>query len=79
MQRRKTTEEKRADALYAFVRSECAKTSVKNITGLAAVLGMSYHTLHYRLSTGTISALLMNQIIHTLGMENEAVARLHKI
>lgn len=79
MQRRKTTEEKRADALYAFVRVECAKTPVKNLTGLAAAMGMSYHTLYYRLTTGTISALMMNSIIHTLGMENEAVMNLHKI
>jgi len=77
---RKTAEQKRADALYAFIRSECAKqTDVKNITGLARAMGISYPNLRYGLATGSISALTMNQIIHTLHMEPDAVARLHKI
>jgi hypothetical protein len=79
MQKRKTEEEKRADALYSFIRCECAKTGFKNITGLAAALGVNYSTLYYRLTTGAISALMMNRIIRTLNMDSEAVARLHKI
>lgn len=77
---RKTEEQKRCDALYALIRSECAKQpKVKNITGLAEAMGISYSNLRYGLCHGTISALTMNQIIHTLQMEPEAIARLHKI
>ena len=79
MQRRKTTEEKRADALKRFIRAECAKTEVKNLTGLADALGENYANLYYRLSSGTISALTVNHIIHALHMDDDAVRQLHKI
>ena len=72
-------ENERAEKLYAFIRSECAKTPVKNLTGLAAELGVKYHTLHYRLTTGTISALMMNNIIRVLNMDDISVRRLHRI
>ena len=77
---RKTEEQKRVDRLCAFIKAECAeRPDVKNLTGLAAVMGMSYSTLYYRLSTGTISALQMNCIIHALHLDADAVARLYRI
>lgn len=80
MQKRKTEEQKRADALYAFVRSECAKrTDIKNITGLSLAMDVPYHVIYRGLKTGQIKALLMNKVIHALQMDEEAVKRLYKI
>lgn len=76
---RKTEKERRADALKRFIRAECAKTEAKNLTGLAAMMGENYTNLYYRISSGTISALTVNRIIHTLHMDDEAVRQLYKI
>ncbi|MDO4528143.1 MAG: hypothetical protein Q4C03_05110 [bacterium] len=76
---RKTEKERRADALKRFIRAECAKTDLKNLAGLADALGVKYATFYYRLRSGTISALTVNNIIHALHMDDEAVRQLYKI
>jgi hypothetical protein len=76
---RKTEKERRADALKRFIRAECAKTDLKNLAGLAEALGEKYATFYYRLRSGTISALTVNNIIHALHMDDEAVRQLYKI
>lgn len=74
---RMTEHERRCKRLMNTIAAACRENECRNLTGLAAELGVNYNTLYARLQKGTVSALMMNDIIHILGPE--AGNRLHKI
>lgn len=66
----------RARKLKALIMAECHKTDVKNLTGLAAALDVKYGMMYSRLKNGTISALMMRDIIMVLKCDNETVLKM---
>lgn len=67
----------RARQLKALIMAECHKSEdVKNLTGLAAALNVKYGMMYSRLKNGTISALMVRDIIRVLGCDNETVLKM---
>ncbi len=66
---RMTEHERRCRALKRTVAAGCRDSECGSLTGLAEALGVNYNTLYARLRDGTISALMMNDIIKILGPE----------
>ena len=75
-----TDKERRAKALERLIKAECKlNPSVKTIRGLAVKMGIGYRQVYEPLHRGTISALMMNDILHALNANPETVARFIKI
>lgn len=71
---------KRARRLELSIKAECASNpNIRNITGLAAAMGKGYRQVYEPIHRGTISALLMNDILKALGADNATALRFYKI
>lgn len=72
--------EKRSRRLHANVMAECKRNpDVKSLTGLAERMGLKYTSLYSPLHNGSVSALMMNDILHALDADTETVARFYKL
>jgi len=77
---RMTDKERRAKALERLIKAECKlNPSIRSIRGLAVKMGIGYRQVYEPIHRGTISALMMNDILHALNADSATVAKFIKV
>lgn len=77
---RMTDKERRAKALERLIKAECKlNPSIRSIRGLAVKMGIGYRQVYEPIHWGTISALMMNDVLHALDADPATVAKFIKV
>ena len=77
---RMTDKERRAKALERLIKAECKlNPNIKSIWGLAETMGIGYRQVYEPIHRGTISALMMNDVLHALDADPATVAKFIKV
>lgn len=75
-----TDRERRAKTLERLIKAECKlNPSIGSIRGLAVKMGIGYRQVYEPVHRGTISTLMMNDILHALNADAATVGRFYKI